>query len=242
MVEGWGMTELTNAATISHPGRARTGAVGTACPGIEVRLAGDGEVLVRGPLVMRGYYKDPARTAGTLDRDGWLHTGDIGTLDAAGQLRIVDRKKELIITSGGKNISTAMVESLLQRHPLIGQACVIGDRRNYLTALIVLDGEAAPAWARRHGIAADGLAELAAHPQVLAEVAAGVRRANQDLARAEQVRRFTLLPAEWTAETGELTPTLKRRRQVIAERYTADIERLYGPPAPGVIDLIPERG
>ena len=154
----------------------------------------------------------------------------------------MDRKKELIITSGGKNISPALIESLLQRHPLIGQACAIGDRRNYVTALLVLDGQAAP----------DGRSSTASEPatwrgwphtpQVLAEVAAGVRRANQDLARAEQVRRFTLLPAEWTAETGELTPTLKRRRQVIAERYTADIERLYGPPAPGVIDLIPERG
>jgi long-chain acyl-CoA synthetase len=242
MVEGWGMTELTNAATISHPDQARNGAVGTACPGVEVQLAGDGEVLVRGPLVMRGYYRDLARTADTLDRDGWLHTGDIGTLDADGFLTIVDRKKELIITSGGKNISPVLIESLLQRHPLIGQACAIGDRRNYVTALLVLDGEAAPVWAQQHGVRTGDLAELAAHPQVLAEVAAGVRRANQDLARVEQVRRFTLLPAEWTAETGELTPTLKRRRRVIAERYAADIERLYGPPGPGVIDVTPEPG
>ncbi|HKA96181.1 MAG TPA: long-chain fatty acid--CoA ligase [Streptosporangiaceae bacterium] len=242
MAEGWGMTELTNAATVSHPGRARTGAVGTACPGVEVRLADDGEVLVRGPLVMRGYYRDPAGTAGALDRDGWLHTGDIGTLDAGGFLTIVDRKKELIITSGGKNISPALIESLLQRHPLIGQACAIGDRRHYVTALLVLDGEAAPVWAQQHGIGTRDLAGLAAHPRVLAEVAAGVRRANQDLARAEQVRRFTLLPAEWTAETGELTPTLKRRRRVIAERYAADIDRLYGPPGPGVIDMIADRG
>ena len=138
------MTELTNAATVSHPDRARTGAVGTACPGIEVRLARDGEVLVRGPLVMRRYCRDPAGTADALDRDGWLHTGDLGTLDTAGFLTIVDRKKELIITSGGKNISPALIESLLQRHPLIGQACAIGDRRNYVTALLVLDGQAAP--------------------------------------------------------------------------------------------------
>src|SRR5215468_893401 len=242
MVEGWGMTELTNAATVSHPDRARTGAVGTACPGVEVRLAGEGEVLVRGPLVMRGYYQDMAGTAEALDADGWLHTGDIGTLDAGGFLTIVDRKKELIITSGGKNISPALIESLLQRHPLIGQACAIGDRRNYVTALLVLDSQAAPAWAQQHRIATRDLAGLAAHPQVLAEVAAGVRRANQDLARAEQVRRFTLLPAGWTAETGEPTPTLKRRRRVIAERHAAGIERLYGPPGPGVIDVIPERG
>ena len=240
MVEAWGMTELTNAATISNPDRARNGAVGTACPGVEVRLADDGEILVRGPVVMRGYYREPARTADTLDRDGWLHTGDIGTLNADGFLTIVDRKKELIITSGGKNISPVLIESLLQRHPLIGQACAIGDRRNYVTALLVLDGEAAPVWAKQHGIGTADLADLAVHPQVLAEVVAGVRRANRDLARVEQVRRFTLLGAEWTAETGELTPTLKRRRRVIDERYAADIQRLYGPPSPGVIDVTPD--
>ena len=239
MLEGWGMTELTNAATISHPDHARNGTVGAACPGIELRLADDGEVLIRGPLVMRGYYRDLARTADALDADGWLHTGDVGTLDADGLLRIVDRKKELIITSGGKNISPAAIEALLQRHPLISQACAVGDRRNYVAALLVLDGEVAPAWAREHGIPACSLAELAVHPQVLAEVGRGVRAANEHLARAEQVRRFTLLPAEWTAETGELTPTLKRRRRVIAERYSGEIERLYGPPATGVTDTEP---
>ena len=161
MVEAWGMTELTSAATISNPDRARNGAVGTACPGVEVRLAGDGEVLVRGPLVMRGCSRDLAQTAGTLDQDGWLHTGDIGTLDADGFLTIVDRKKELIITSGGKNISPVLIESLLQRHPLIGQACAIGDRRNYVTALLVLNGEAAPVWAQQHGVRTADLAELA---------------------------------------------------------------------------------
>jgi long-chain acyl-CoA synthetase len=239
MLEGWGMTELTNAATLSHPDRARTGTVGAACPGIGLRLADDGEVLIRGPLVMRGYYRDLARTADALDADGWLHTGDVGTLDADGQLRIVDRKKELIITSGGKNISPAAIEALLQRHPLIGQACVLGDRRNYVTALLVLDGEVAPAWARQHGAGSSSLAALAAHPQVLAEVGRGVRAANEYLARAEQVRRFTLLPGEWTAESGELTPTLKRRRRVIAERYADEIGRLYGPPAAGVTDIEP---
>jgi len=237
MTEAWGMTELTNAATLSHPSRARNGTVGTACPGVELRLADDGEILVRGPLVMRGYYRDLARTADAIDPGGWLHTGDVGTLDGGGLLRIVDRKKELIITSGGKNISPATIEALLQRHPLIRQACAIGDRRNYVTALLVLDGQAAPAWARRQGIHAEGLADLAVHPRVLAEAERGVRAANEHLARVEQVRRFTLLPAEWTAETGELTPTLKRRRRVIAERYADEIARLYGPADARVIDL-----
>jgi long-chain acyl-CoA synthetase len=225
--EGWGMTELTCAATFAAPGQSRNGAVGKAFPGMEVRIADDGEVLVRGPLVMRGYYKDPERTAGAVDADGWMHTGDIGELDADGFLKITDRKKELIITSGGKNISPALIEYQLQRHPLIGQACAFGDRRNYVTALIVLDPEVAPAWARAHDIPATSLAELASHPDALAEVERGVAEANSHLARVEQVRRFRVLPGEWTAETGELTPTLKRRRRVIAGRYAADIEQLY---------------
>jgi long-chain acyl-CoA synthetase len=194
---------------------------------MEIRIAGDGEVLVRGPLVMRGYYKDPERTAESVDADGWMHTGDIGTLDDDGFLAITDRKKELIITSGGKNISPALIEYELQRHPLIGQACAIGDRRNYVAALIVLDPETAPAWAKAHGLPELPLAGLAAHPDVLAEVRHGVDEANSHLARVEQVRRFRVLPDEWTTETGELTPTMKRRRRVIVERYAEEIDRLY---------------
>jgi long-chain acyl-CoA synthetase len=237
MVEAWGMTELSGAATISHPSRALPGTVGTAVPGLELTIADDGEILVRGPVVMRGYYRDLSGTAESVDSSGWLHTGDVGTLDADGRLRIVDRKKELIITSGGKNISPAAIEALLQRHPLIGQACAIGDRRNYVTALLVLDSEAAAAWARRHGIASADLAELAAHPQVLEEVKRGVLAANEHLARVEQVRRFILLPTEWTVATGELTPTLKRRRRVIAGLYAREIDRLYGPVETGVVDV-----
>ncbi len=225
--EGWGMSELSNAATLAAPGRARPGAVGTAFPGVEVRIAGDGEVLVRGPLVMGGYYKDPELTMATIDADGWLYTGDIGELDAGGFLKIIDRKKELIITSGGKNVSPALVEYELQRHPLVGQACAVGDRRNYVTALLVLDPDTTPAWARARGIPFDSLADLAAHPEVLAEVERGVAVANSHLARPEQVRRFTLLPAEWTAQSGELTPSMKRRRRVIIDRYAKEIEELY---------------
>ena len=225
--EGWGMSELSNAATFAAPDEARTGAVGRPFPGMEIRLADDGEVLVRGPLVMAGYYKDPELTMATIDSAGWLHTGDIGEFDDAGFLKIIDRKKELIITSGGKNISPALVEYELQRHPLIGQACAIGDRRNYVTALLVLDPDTTPAWARAQGISFDSLADLAAHPDVLAEVERGVAVANSHLARPEQVRRFTLLPAEWTAQSGELTPSMKRRRQVIIDRYAKEIEGLY---------------
>jgi long-chain acyl-CoA synthetase len=227
LTEGWGMSELSNAATLAAPDSARTGAVGPAFPGVEVRIADDGEVLVRGPLVMGGYYKDPELTMATIDADGWLRTGDIGQLDDAGFLKIVDRKKELIITSGGKNVSPAQVEYELQRHPLIGQACAIGDRRNYVTALLVLDPDAAPAWARARDIPFESLAELAAHADVLAEVERGVAEANSHLARPEQVRRWTLLPTEWTAQSGELTPSMKRKRRVIIDRYAKEIERLY---------------
>jgi long-chain acyl-CoA synthetase len=227
LTEGWGMSELSNAATLAAPDDARAGAVGRAYPGMEVTIADDGEVLVRGPLVMAGYYKDPELTMATVDAGGWMQTGDIGELDADGFLKIVDRKKELIITSGGKNISPALVEYELQRHPLIGQACAIGDRRNYVTALLVLDQETAPLWARAHDVPFDSLADLAAHPAVLAEVERGVEAANSHLARPEQVRRYTLLPAEWTAQSGELTPSLKRRRAVIVDRYAKEIEGLY---------------
>jgi long-chain acyl-CoA synthetase len=228
LTEGWGMSELTNAATLASSSDARPGAVGRAFPGVEVRLAADHEVLVRGPLVMGGYYKDPELTVATIDPDGWLHTGDIGALDGDGFLRIVDRKKELIITSGGKNVSPALVEYELQRHPLIGQACAVGDRRNYVIALLVLDQETAAAWARAQGILFDSVAGLAAHPAVLAEVERGVAAANRRLARPEQVRRFALLPDEWTVATGELTPSQKRRRAVIIDRYATQIDALYG--------------
>jgi long-chain acyl-CoA synthetase len=227
LTEGWGMSELSNAATLAAPDKARGGAVGTAFPGVEVRIADDGEVLVRGPLVMGGYYKDPELTMATIDANGWLYTGDIGELDADGFLKIIDRKKELIITSGGKNVSPALVEYELQRHPLIGQACAIGDRRNYVSALLVLDPETTPAWARERGISFGSLADLAAHPEVLAEVERGVAAANAHLARPERVRRFILLPAEWTARSGELTPSMKRRRRVIIDRYAKEIEELY---------------
>jgi len=228
LTEGWGMSELSNAATLAAPASARTGAVGPAFPGIEVRVADDGEVLVRGPLVMGGYYKDPELTMATIDADGWLHTGDIGQLDEAGFLRIVDRKKELIITSGGKNVSPAQVEYELQRHPLIGQACAIGDRRNYVSALLVLDPDAAPAWARAHDIPFESVADLAKHAYVLDEVERGVAEANSHLARPEQVRRWVLLPTEWTTQSGELTPSMKRKRRVIIDRYAKEIEELYG--------------
>jgi long-chain acyl-CoA synthetase len=224
--EIWGMSELTGPGSWRLDG-FKIGTVGISNAGEEVRLAEDGELLVRGGNVMRGYYKDAVQTAEALDDEGWLRTGDIASIDADGNIRIVDRKKELIITAGGKNISPANLESLLKQHPLIGQACVIGDRRPFLTALLVLDGQVTAAWALKRGIAAPTIAELSAHPEVKAEVERAVAEANQHVSRHEQIKRFTILPSEWTAESEELTPTLKLKRRVILQKYAESIERMY---------------
>jgi long-subunit acyl-CoA synthetase (AMP-forming) len=226
LVEVYGMTETTGVATGNRPGRVKIGTVGPALAGVEVRLAGDGEVLVRGPVNTPGYFRQPEATAELIDADGWLHTGDVGELDGDGYLKIVDRKKELIITSSGKNLSPANIEGLLKEHPLVGQALVYGDDRPYVVALIVLDHELAPAWAASNGLGGD-LATLAAHEQVLAELQLAVDAVNQRLARIEQVKRFEVLPVEWTAESEELTPTLKLRRRIIHAKYAEHIDALY---------------
>jgi long-chain acyl-CoA synthetase len=194
---------------------------------MEVRIADDGEICVRGPLTTPGYLNRPDLTADLIDADGWLHTGDIGKLDADGFLSVVDRKKELIITAGGENIAPAAIESLLVAHPLIGQALAYGDRRKYVVALLTLDGEVAPAWAKARGIDSGSLAGLAADPVVLAEVGAAVAAANERLARVQQVKQWRLLPVEWTAETEELTPTLKLRRRIVHAKYADVLDTLY---------------
>jgi long-chain acyl-CoA synthetase len=227
LVEVYGMTETTGVATGNPPDRIKIGTVGPALAGVEVRLADDGEVLVRGPVNTPGYFKQQEATAALIDADGWLRTGDVGAMDADGYLRIVDRKKELIITSSGKNVSPANIENLLKEHPLIGQALAFGDNRPYVVALIALDHEVAPGWAARHGVEQASLADLSGHDQVLQEVQGAVDAANQRLARVEQVKRFEVLPVEWTAESEELTPTLKLRRRIVHAKYAERIEALY---------------
>src|SRR5229473_3569818 len=223
----YGMTETTGAFTTNRPEAFKLGTVGRPYPGMEVRLAEDGEILVRGPLTTPGYLNRPDLTADLIDADGWLHTGDIGRLDDDGFLSVVDRKKELIITAGGENVAPAAIEGLLVANPLIGQALAFGDRRKYVVALLTLDGEVAPAWAKARGVDAASLAELAADPVVLAEVGAGVVAANERLARVQQVKHWRLLPVEWTAETEELTPTLKLRRRIVHAKYADVIDSLY---------------
>ena len=227
ILDVYGMTETTGAFTANTHTDFKLGTVGRPLGGIEVTIADDGEILVRGPLNTPGYLNRPDLTAALIDADGWLRTGDIGTIDADGFVSVTDRKKELIITAGGENIAPAAVENVLVAHPLIGQALAYGDRRPYVVALLTLDGEAAPAWARARGIRAGSLAALASDPQVLAEVAAGVAAANERLARVQQVKRWRLLPVEWTAETEELTPTLKLKRRVVHAKYADVLDALY---------------
>lgn len=224
--EMYGLTETSGPATW-EPERVRPGTVGRPIPGVELRLAADGEIEVRGGNVFRGYLDDPERTAEALGDDGWLRTGDVGALDDDGYLRIVDRKKELIITQGGKNIAPAGIESLLKSQPLIGQACAIGDGQPYVVALLTLDPDVAPVWAQRHGVTASTLADLAADPTVLAEVAREVDDVNRRFSRSEQVRRFKVLGVDWVADSEELTPTMKLKRRGIVEKYATVIAQLY---------------
>jgi len=227
ILDVYGMTETAGAFTTNRPDTFRLGTVGRPLPGVEVRIAEDGEILTRGPLNTPGYLNLPDRTAELVDEDGWLHTGDIGSLDADGFLSVVDRKKELIITSGGENISPAAIESLLVAHPLIGQALTYGDRRPYVVALLTLDGDVAPAWARARGVEASSLAQLAEDRVVLEAVREAVEAANLRLARVQQVKTWRLLPVEWTAESEELTPTLKLKRRVVHAKYADVIDALY---------------
>jgi long-subunit acyl-CoA synthetase (AMP-forming) len=228
LAELWGMSETCGAGACNPPGRIKIGTVGPPTPGVEARLGDDGELLVRSDVVMTGYRNMPERTAEALDADGWLHTGDIATIDDDGYITIVDRKKELIINAAGKNMSPANIESELKgASPLIGQACVIGDGRAYNTALIVLDADFAPAWAAQHGITAQSLEALAHEDAVRAAVQQGVDAANERLSRVEQVRRIAIVEGDWLPGGDELTPTMKLKRRPIAHKYAREIEGLY---------------
>ena len=220
--EVYGQSEDCAPTSINVPGHTRFGTVGRPLPGVEVRLAEDGEILVRGPNLFTGYYKDPAATAETLV-DGWLHSGDLGSFDADGYLSITGRKKEIIITAGGKNIAPKNIEAALKNHPLVEEAVVIGDRRRFLAALLTLQGPAAAAWMTEHG----HIGEPHSHPELLAELERWVEVVNRDFARVEHVRKFRVLPRSLTQEDGELTPTLKLKRRVIDRNWSDVIESMY---------------
>jgi long-chain acyl-CoA synthetase len=217
LAELWGMSETSGYGTCNPPAKIKIGTVGPPSPGAEIRLADDGEVLIRGPFVMTGYRNQPEKTSETLDADGWLHTGDIGEFDEDGYLRLVDRKKELIINAAGKNMSPANIEAKLKASsPVIGQAIAVGDGKPYNVALITLDPDVAPAFEQQHGREA-----------LEAEVKRGVDAANEQLARVEQIKKYTLLDEEWQPGGEELTPTMKLKRKPINEKYAKEIEKLY---------------
>jgi long-chain acyl-CoA synthetase len=226
IVEGWGMTETSTAATIATAEDFKFGTVGRPFPGCEVKIAEDGEILVKGPNIFQGYYKNPEATAETLV-DGWLHTGDIGEIDSEGYIKITGRKKDIIITAGGKNITPANLEAEIKQHPLVSQCVVIGDRRPYLVALVTLDPEEAAAFAKEHGLPADPEA-LASNDQIRAALEAHLEKVNSKFARVEQVKKIEILSHDLSQEGGELTPTMKVKRNVVTDKYAGEIDALYG--------------
>ena len=230
LAELWGMSETCGAGAVNPSSKIKIGTVGPPAPGVQLKLDSDGEILVKSDVVMLGYRNLPGKTSEVFTDDGWLRTGDIGVFDEDGYLRVVDRKKELIISAGGKNMSPANIEAALKASsPLIGQACCIGDQRAYNTALIVLDADFAPAWAGKQGIDSTSLESLATDERVREAVREGVDKANDTLARPEQIKKFTIVPGDWLPSGDELTPTMKLKRKPIAEKYAAEIEAMYAP-------------
>jgi long-chain acyl-CoA synthetase len=228
LAELWGMSETTGAGCVNPPDKIRIGTVGPPAPGIDIKLGDDGEVLIKGPVVMPGYRNQPDKTKETIDDEGWLHTGDVGEFDEDGYLKIVDRKKELIINAAGKNMSPANIEAVVKASsPLIGQCIAIGDARPYNVALITLDPDAAPGYAQQLGIEDGSPENLAKQDAIREEVQKGVDAANERLARVEQIKKFTILPTDWEPGGDELTPTMKLKRKPISEKYKDEIEALY---------------
>ena len=233
IVEAWAMSETSGSGTLNPPQRIKPGTVGRPVPGIEATIADDGELLVRGPGVMKGYRNDPEKTAEAVDSGGWLHTGDIARIDSDGYVTIVDRKKEIIINAAGKNMSPANIENAVKTAcPLIGTVMAIGDRRPYVVALLTLDPEAAAAFAAAQGITEASARSLADDPLVHTEVQAGIDRANATLSRVEQIKAFHILGRYWLPDSDEMTPTMKLRRRAVSEKYAAEIEQIYTRPRP----------
>ena len=227
LVEGYGLTETTAPISVNPATNIRIGTVGPPLPGVDVRFDEDGELLVKGINVFKGYLNDEAATVGAFTQDGYFRTGDVGDLDRAGYIRITDRKKDIIVTAGGKNVAPQILEEKLKFDPIVSQALVVGDRRPYLVALITLDAEAAPKWATERGITFTDVTELSANQAVLDAVGAMVKRVNAELSQAESIKRWTVLPRDFSLDAEEITPSLKVRRKIILEKFAADVERLY---------------
>lgn len=227
LYEVYGMSENTGPSTCTTPDNPALGTVGKPFLGVEVETVDDGEIRVRGGVVTAGYYRLPQATAETFGEDGWLYSGDLGDWDEHGNLKVVGRKKEIIITSSGKNVAPATLETALSGHPLVGGVCMVGDNRPYLTMLVSLDPQETPAWAEKRGIATGDWAELTTHPEVVGEILSTMEDANQMVARAEQVKKTAIVPDQWDPDSGEITPTMKVRRHVVLDKYSALIEDLY---------------
>ena len=228
VLEGYGMTETSAAATVNKPSRNKIGSVGQPVPGVTAKIGDDGEILLKGSIVFGSYWKNRDATAETLDPDGWLHTGDLGSLDEEGFLRVTGRKKELIVTAGGKNVAPAVLEDRLRAHPLISQCMVVGDNRPFIGCLITLDPEALDHWKAQHGKPGDATpADLAEDPDLLADLQAAVDDANKAVSRAESIRKFRVLGVDFTTDNGYITPSLKVKRSLVAKDFAADIEAIY---------------
>jgi long-chain acyl-CoA synthetase len=231
ILEGYGLTETSAAATVNRPSRNKIGTVGLPLPGVSVRIADDGEILLRGPSVTPGYWHNETATAEALDPEGWLLSGDVGSMDEEGFLRVTGRKKEIIVTAGGKNVAPAVLEDRLRAHPLISQCLVVGDARPYVACLITLDEEALEFWKKQHGRAADATpAQLSDDPELIAEIQLAVDDANKAVSRAESIRRFRILGTDFTEANGYLTPSLKVRRNVVTKDFASEIEAIYAAP------------
>ncbi|UFN45600.1 AMP-dependent synthetase/ligase [Nocardioides okcheonensis] len=226
VLEGYGLTETTAALAVNLPGAQKIGTVGRPIPGTAVRVGDDGELLFRGGQVFTGYWGNDAATHEAIDRDGWFHTGDVGEVDDEGFVRITGRKKEILVTAGGKNVAPAVLEDRLRAHALVDQCLVVGDGQPFIGALVTLDRETFPAWAEQHG-KTGAIADLLDDPDLVAAVQDAVDEANKAVSKAESIRKFTILPGEWTEEGGQLTPSLKLKRNVVVREARADIEALY---------------
>ncbi|MDX1511967.1 MAG: AMP-binding protein, partial [Nitriliruptorales bacterium] len=225
--EGYGLTETSAGHTINRPGALRIGSVGTPLPGTSVRIAEDGEVLLKGENVFKGYWKNADATGEAIDDDGWFHSGDLGRLDDDGFLYITGRKKELIVTAGGKNVAPAVLEDRLRAHALVSQCMVVGDNQPFIAALVTIDADAFPTWAAEHGKSGKSIADLTDDDDLRATIQEAINHANQAVSQAEAIKEFRILPEDFTIETGEMTPSLKVKRNVVAEKFASYIDDIY---------------
>jgi long-chain acyl-CoA synthetase len=228
ILEGYGLTETAGATTVNRPRALQIGSVGRPFPGAAVKIADDGEVLLMGPHVFRGYWNNPTASAEVLEPSGWFHTGDLGALDEHGHLSITGRKKEILVTAGGKNVAPAVLEDRIRSSWLVSQCMVVGDNKPYVAALITIDPDSFPAWKQQAGKPEDAtVASLADDPDLVAAVQKAVDEANKAVSTAESVRKFRILPLDWTEEGGQLTPSMKLRRAVVLKEFSAEVDALY---------------